>query len=489
MQVTSTDIPDVKLITPVRHGDARGFFRRTFRRRRPFSEHGITVEFVQDNQAYSKAAEVVRALHFQAPPFAQAKLVRVSAGAILDVAVDIRRGSPTYGKHVAVTLTAEAGNQLFVPEGFAHGYRTLVPDTEVIYKVNRYYDRQSEGGLRWDDPALGIDWGVSGDADTQVLERDRNHPLLADLVSPFSYAALGAGVRLMKLLVFGGRGQVGTELRRALLPPGMTLTALDRAALDIGDRAAIVAAIRRERPDLVVNAAAYTAVDKAESEMDAAFAINATAPGEIAAACAEAGIPLIHISTDYVYDGTNPGPYVETDPINPLGIYGRSKAAGDTAVAAALIEHVILRTAWVYGAHGGNFVKTMLRLASERPSLRVVADQHGSPTAAAEIAAAVIAIAAKIGAGEGRWGVFHFTGAGATTWHGFAEAIVALAGKTVPVAPITTAEYPTPARRPANSVLDCTKIAATYGVGLRPWRDALAEVIAELSAGGQTRPT
>ena len=179
-------------------------------------------------------------------------------------------------------------------------------------------------------------------------------------------------------------------------------------------------------------------------------------------------------------------------PDQPLGVYGRSKAAGDAAVAAALAEHVILRTAWVYSAHGGNFVKTMLRLASERPSLRVVADQHGSPTAAADIAAAVIAVAAKIGAGKGRWGVFHFTGAGATTWHGFAEAIVGLAGKTVPVAAIATADYPTPARRPANSVLDCAKIAAAYGVAARPWRVALAEVVAELfesAKADQTRPT
>lgn len=293
----------------------------------------------------------------------------------------------------------------------------------------------------------------------------------------------------MRLLVFGAGGQVGTELRRATLPPGMALAAFDRAALDITDRAAVSAAIRREHPGLVVNAAAYTAVDKAESEAEAAFAANAAAPGHIAAACAEAGIPLIHLSTDYVYDGTKPGPYAEDDPINPLGVYGRSKAAGDAAVAAALAEHVILRTAWVYSAHGGNFVKTMLRLAGERPGLRVVADQHGAPTAAADIAAAIVRVAERIGAGEGRWGTFHFTGAGPTTWHGFAEAIVALAGRSVPIAAIATAEYPTPARRPANSVLDCTKIAAAYGVAPHPWREALAEVIAELTARDQTRPS
>jgi dTDP-4-dehydrorhamnose reductase len=297
----------------------------------------------------------------------------------------------------------------------------------------------------------------------------------------------------MKLLVLGAGGQVGTELRRARLPRGMTLAGLDRAGLDVTNRAAVYAAVRREQPALVINAAGYTAVDRAESDAEAAFAANADAPGHIATACAEARIPLIHISTDYVYDGTKPAPYVEDDPLDPLGVYGRSKAAGDAAVGAALAEHVILRTAWVYGAHGSNFVKTMLRLAIERPSLRVVADQHGSPTAAADIAAALIRIAARIGAGEGRWGVFHFAGAGTTTWHGFAEAIVALAGRNVPVAAIATADYPTPARRPANSVLDCAKIAGAYGITARPWREAVAEVIAELfdksAKAGQTRVT
>lgn len=294
----------------------------------------------------------------------------------------------------------------------------------------------------------------------------------------------------MKLLVLGADGQVGTELRRAALPAGMTLVGVDRGGLDITDRAAVFAAVPGY--DLVVNAAAYTAVDRAESDAEAAFRVNATAPGQIAAACREAGIPMIHISTDYVYDGTKAGPYVEDDVVNPLGVYGRSKAEGDAAVAAALAEHVILRTAWVYSAHGGNFVKTMLRLSAERPSLRVVADQHGSPTAAADIAGAIIAIAARIAAREGQWGVFHFAGAGETTWHGFAEAIVALAGRTVSVDAITTAEYPTPATRPANSRLACAKIAEAYGISARPWREALAEVVAELfdktAGGGQTRP-
>src|SRR6266446_2039016 len=193
----------------------------------------------------------------------------------------------------------------------------------------------------------------------------------------------------MKLLVLGAGGQVGRELCRREWPAGCHLAAFDRGDVDITRADSIVAAMRRERPDMVINAAAYTAVDRAESEPDAAWAANCTGPAQLAAACREAAIPLIHISTDYVFDGSKAGPYREDDPVNPHGVYGRSKEAGDRALRQAIAEHVILRTAWVYSAHGHNFVKTMLRLAGERPVLRVVADQIGSPTSAADIAAAI----------------------------------------------------------------------------------------------------
>ena len=291
----------------------------------------------------------------------------------------------------------------------------------------------------------------------------------------------------MKLLVLGAGGQVGHELRRLGWPSGCAVAAFDRAGVDITQREAVFAAVARERPALVVNAAAYTAVDRAESEADAAWAANRTGPANLAAACAEAGIPLIHISTDYVFDGTKTGPYREDDPVAPLGVYGQSKEAGDRAVREALPEHVILRTAWVYGAHGHNFVKTMLRLASERPTLRVVADQTGSPTSAADIAAAIAAIGQRIAAGNRRWGTYHFAGGGAVTWHGFAEAIFELAapwrGPPPRVEAIATADYPTPASRPANSVLDCTKIGEAFGIVPRPWREALADVIREIYTG------
>jgi dTDP-4-dehydrorhamnose reductase len=288
----------------------------------------------------------------------------------------------------------------------------------------------------------------------------------------------------MKLLVLGAGGQVGHELCRLAWPAKYEIAAFDHHRLDIAQREAVAAAAARERPDIVIHAAAYTAVDRAESEPDVAWAGNCTGPANLAAACHDAAIPLIHLSTDYVFDGSKTGPYREDDPVKPLGLYGESKEAGERAVRDALVRHVILRTAWVYSAHGHNFVKTMLRLAAERPVLRVVADQIGSPTSAADIAAAIGAIVRQLDAGNNRWGTYHFAGGGAVSWHGFAEAIFELAtrwrGPPPRVEAITTADYPTPARRPANSVLDCSRIDAVFGIVPRPWRQALAEVIGEL---------
>lgn len=288
----------------------------------------------------------------------------------------------------------------------------------------------------------------------------------------------------MKILVFGPGGQVGQEVCRAAWPSQYAIVPLDRRAIDITDSAGVDAILARETPDLVINLAAYTAVDRAETEPDRAWAVNCAGAAHIAAACGERATSLIHLSTDYVFDGRKAGPYREKDAVNPLGVYGRSKEAGERAVRTALGQHVILRTAWVYGAFGANFVKTMLRLAAEQSVLRVVADQRGCPTAAADIAAALIVIAGYIERGEAKWGTYHFAGDEAVSWHGFAEAIIDLATPrlaTPPrVEPITTEQYPTPARRPTNSVLDCGKITETFGISSSPWRRSLAIVIHEL---------
>lgn len=287
----------------------------------------------------------------------------------------------------------------------------------------------------------------------------------------------------MSILLFGAGGQVGQELTALAAARGVALTGVTRQDADIADAEAVRAAIARVRPSILINAAAYTKVDKAESEVAAATRANATGPGVLATVAAAAGLPLVHLSTDYVFDGSKDGAYTESDPVAPLGVYGVSKEAGERAVRAALPQHIILRTSWVYGLYGANFLKTILRLAGERDELRIVADQHGNPTATADIAEALLTITDAVAAGGPvPWGTYHFAGSGDTTWHGFAAAIVAAMGKAVTVTPITTADYPTPARRPANSRLDSRRFAAAFGLTAHPWPQRTAEAVAALKA-------
>jgi dTDP-4-dehydrorhamnose reductase len=291
----------------------------------------------------------------------------------------------------------------------------------------------------------------------------------------------------MKILVAGAQGQLARALAEAAQRHGShRVVALGRPRLDLLDHATIAKAMADVEPDLVVNAAAYTAVDKAESDRESAFAVNCDGAGALAAAARASDIPIIHVSTDYVFDGRKAGAYVETDTTNPLGVYGRSKLEGEQAVASAIPRHLILRTAWLYAPYGANFLRTMLRLAREQPLLRVVADQHGQPTYVPHLAEALLAIAGVL-AGKQRqdiWGTYHIAAGGEATWHGFAGAIVRAGARLgtpqVPVIPITTAEYPTLATRPANSRLDCSKLERTFGVRLPHWQQGLAACIAEL---------
>lgn len=288
----------------------------------------------------------------------------------------------------------------------------------------------------------------------------------------------------MRVLIFGRTGQVAHELLRASWPREFQVTALGRPNCDLSEAQAVGRAVGEAHPDIVVNAAAYTAVDRAETEPELAERINCEAPAAMAVACQQTGAALIHLSTDYVFDGSKSDSYRENDPIAPLSVYGRTKAAGESAVRAALARHVILRTSWVFAAHGNNFVRTMLRLGSERPELKIVCDQRGSPTAARDIARAIASIARSIAADGKSWGTFHFAGDEPTTWLGFAEAIFALAARSVALVPIVSAEYKTAAQRPLNSVLDCGRIRQEYGIDRPSWRRALADVLAELREPG-----
>lgn len=289
------------------------------------------------------------------------------------------------------------------------------------------------------------------------------------------------------ILITGGAGQVGLELQAEVWPEGVVLHAPTRAELDLGDPASVRAAFAATPFAAVINSGAHTAVDKAETEVAAAFAANAMGPAVLADATREAGIPLIQVSTDYVFDGSKDGPYVETDPVGPLGVYGASKLAGELAVRSGNPRSVVLRTAWVLSVHRGNFLKTMLRLAVDRPALRVVGDQHGCPTSARDIAQTLKTIALKMIADrDAPTGVYQFVNAGETSWAGLASKIFALSaaagGPSATVEAIPSSEYPTPARRPMNSRLSAAKLTRDYGIAPRPWQAAVAEILAELHA-------
>lgn len=304
---------------------------------------------------------------------------------------------------------------------------------------------------------------------------------------------------MMKVLLLGSNGQVGWEIARQAESSPFQLIALDRKHLDLTRPQDFQDAVKYHAPQMIINAAAYTAVDQAEQEPELAYAVNRDAPAELAQLCHTAGIPLIHISTDYVFDGEKTQPYGEEDPVNPLGVYGKSKWEGEEAVRTRLEKHIILRTSWVFGVHGNNFVKTILKLAEQRDELRIVADQNGCPTYAGDIAEVILSLCRRYrqdqsltrishhpstaDAGEKcglSWGTYHYCGTPETTWHGLAEVVVAQAKKNMQlkiryITAITTSDYPTPARRPKNSSLKCLKIRDRYDILQPDWTNSLEQ--------------
>jgi len=291
----------------------------------------------------------------------------------------------------------------------------------------------------------------------------------------------------MKVLVVGNKGMLGQDLMIRLKQARHVAIGLDIPKIDITKEREVLSRCRDLAPDLIINCAAYTAVDKAESEADLAFLVNCDGAANLANACSHQNIPLIHISTDYVFDGKSELPYKEDDPVNPLGVYGLSKWEGEQAIRSILDRHLIIRTAWLFSVHGHNFAKTILRLASEKEEIRVVADQFGCPTWTTDLAKGLIEISEQVaeGGNETSWGTYHLCSKGQTSWHGFAQAIVDEGRqrehfKLKKVIPITTADYPTPAARPSWSVLDCRKLEKTFHVIPKNWRRGLATMMAEL---------
>lgn len=290
----------------------------------------------------------------------------------------------------------------------------------------------------------------------------------------------------MKVLLTGAKGQLGSDAAPLLEKAGFEVACFGSGELDISNETAVAEAMKRERPGIILNAAAYTKVDLAEKESGRAYAVNAGGAANMAAAAAEAGCALVHVSTDFVFDGKSPVPYGEEAATNPLSVYGASKLEGEQAVAAALDEHVIVRTSWLYGVTGHNFVKTILRLASERDNLRIVYDQAGSPTWSADLAAMLVNICTAIESGQKPWGLYHYSNEGIASWYDFAVAIreeAEAAGfelKCSHIEPILTSEYPVPAKRPAYSVLNKAKIKKTFNASIPHWRSSLSSMVKEL---------
>ena len=292
-----------------------------------------------------------------------------------------------------------------------------------------------------------------------------------------------------RIAVIGASGQVARALASAAYARGILATCAGRDDINISDECSIERVVQAAKPTVVINAAAYTAVDKAETDTNDARRINVEGPAHIAAVCDRLGVPMIHISTDYVFDGRKTSPYLEDDARNPLSVYGKTKSDGEDAVRAALSKHIIVRTAWVYSTYGSNFVKTMLRFGAERDVVRVISDQYGSPTSADDLASALLDMTQRLASdgGAAPWGSYHLAGSGQTTWHGLAAEtfrLSALAGNKVPkLEAISTAEYPLPAVRPQYGVLDTRKIQAAFGIALPPWQQSLEACIRQLQSG------
>ena len=286
----------------------------------------------------------------------------------------------------------------------------------------------------------------------------------------------------MKVLVTGAKGQLGNDLVTQLEAAGFTAVSFSSAELDISDLAAVLEAVKKAKPGIIINPAAYTKVDLAEKEKDRAYAVNALGAENLALAAKEANCPIVHVSTDFVFDGRSPVPCVEEAQTNPLSVYGASKLAGEKSVAAATDAHVIVRTSWLYGVEGHNFVKTILRLASDREVLRIVYDQTGTPTWSADLAAAIAGICKSIEAGKKPWGIYHYSNEGVASWYDFAVAICEEAAsiKCKRIEPILTSEYPLPAARPAYSVLHKAKIKKTFDIEIPHWRSSLSKMLKAL---------
>ena len=461
MKIIKTEIEDVLILEPRVFGDHRGWFTETYSKTK-FQELGIDIEFVQDNHSMSAQKGTLRGLHFQTNPKAQTKLVRCTKGKILDVAVDLRKGSSTYKQWVGVELSEDNKKQLLIPKGFAHGFLTLTDNVEVQYKVDEYYAPECDRSIRFDDPEIGVDWEVENPI---LSEKDLKAPLLKDSDVDFS----------LKFMVTGVNGQLGHDVVLKLKEMNIGVVAPGRDEFDLTNKEQVQRYIIEEKPDVIIHCAAYTAVDKAEDESDLCYSVNVEGTRAVAEAAKEIDAKVVYVSTDYVFDGLGLELHSEEKEPNPVNYYGYTKEQGEKIVKAELDNYFIVRTSWVYGKNGNNFVKTMLKLAETRSEISVVSDQIGSPTYSKDLAEFIINLVKT-----NQYGIYHGVNEGYCSWYEFAKAIFEKAGIEIKINPISTEEYPTKAKRPLNSRLLKDNTDKTGIKRLPHWEDAISRFIEEL---------
>lgn len=477
MKIIKTDLEDCYILEPDKFGDERGYFSPYF-----IDKNVKDIGFKQVKQLNrSKSSKgVLRGLHFQRDPKCQAKIVEVISGSAIDVVVDIRTDSSTYGKYIAVKLTDNNNRQLFVPRGFAHGFLSLEDDTIFQYIVDNDYAPSKEGGILWNDPDLQIDWQKmmkeNGISKPLLSEKDQVHPRLKDLKNNFKKEQ-------PKYLITGYKGQLGYDIKRELINDGIdevNILAIDKEEMDITNHDEVMEVITKFNPTVIFHCAAWTAVDKAEELSDIVEKVNVIGTKNIVEASLKVGAKIVYMSTDYVYDGTKDGVYIEDDTVNPKSVYGKTKFYGEEEVRKNP-KHFITRISWVFGINGNNFIKTMLKLAENYKELNVVDDQIGSPTYTADLAKLLVDMSST-----DKYGTYHATNEEFCSWAEFAEYIFELNEKNVKVNHVSTDKYleitgTKQAYRPRNSKLSKNKLTESGFEKLPTWKDAVNRYCKELN--------
>jgi dTDP-4-dehydrorhamnose reductase/dTDP-4-dehydrorhamnose 3,5-epimerase len=472
--VKPTKLKDCYELAPIRFGDHRGFFKSITK------EELKSLGFKEWNQNSESCSikGVFRGLHYQLDPYCQTKVVSCAEGEVLDVVVDIRTDSPTYGQYIAVKLSSEEGNALYVPRGFAHGYMCLKDNSLFQYVVDNQYNTRLEDGIAYNDPKINIDWeAIKKEYDVEKItlsEKDSNRHGIDEVVRPFTREP-------KRFLITGVNGQLGYDIVRELHARGeRNILALDVQDMDITDRERVFEIVENYKPDVIFHCAAWTAVDKAEDIPTKVYDINVRGTKNLTEASNKVGAKMVYMSTDYVFDGTKKGIYTEEDQVNPKSVYGETKYLGEEEVRKNP-NHFITRISWVFGINGNNFINTMIKLSNNKEELSVVNDQVGSPTYTVDLAKLLVEMSFT-----DKYGTYNVNNEGYCSWAEFAEYIMKTTGKKMQINPVTTEEYlkitaAKQAYRPRNSKLDKSKLEEAGFKRLPTWQDATDRYVEELN--------